>query len=203
MSIHKNGILGDFTGRCGNTIFYKVGDQVRGRTVAGRFHDAQTPKQLAQRMKMKMVVQFLKGWKHFIRRSYTIDQTETYANCRARTRIMKEAIEGVYPDLKLNYSKIPMSQETITGIESLDLERNDGAITLRIKANYDEVPLGVYAIVIAQVGKHHHQFAPQNILDNEMVFTWDLIKKKEPDSHFWIMLYDPIKNHYYGSVYRS
>ena len=93
------GILGPFSGKVGEVI----GSSWHGipyiKSRPAVFHDAKSPAQLAQRMRMQVAHQFVKSIKNIITIGYRYVAGEQIPYNKAVSYIVKNAIVGEYPDM--------------------------------------------------------------------------------------------------------
>ena len=160
MAIIKNGILGGVTGKVGNV----VGASNRGvnylRSVPTSFSDAKSPKQVSNRMKMKVCVSFLSKAKSFIRLGFRGWSKNGSAYNAAFSYNYGVALQGEYPDISLDYSKVMLSKGSLTslygtsavalGADSLKLSWNDNTGEGSAKSG-DTVMALVYAPELDEV----------------------------------------------------
>lgn len=105
MAILKNGPNGGFTGKVGNVVGY----QWKGKDVIRalpRFPaKKRTPAQLANQLKMTLTQRFLQRITPFIRMGFRheAEQRRMSAFNVAMSYNKKQAITGVYPDLRFDY----------------------------------------------------------------------------------------------------
>ncbi|HLN52520.1 MAG TPA: DUF6266 family protein [Lentimicrobium sp.] len=104
-----NGIHGPFKGRVGNVIgtFWK-GMSVMKVNPANHT-DANTGMQQQQRARIKLLSVFMKEFKSLYTLGFTAVDPKTTAFNNAVKYNFEEIIEGVYPDLNINLSKIRLS----------------------------------------------------------------------------------------------
>ncbi len=137
MATYNQGILGAFSGKVGTVI----GTTWKGRHImkarATSYHNANTPLQLAQRMRFSLMMQFLKNVKPQIDLGFApSSQSMSPFNVAMRDNL-NEAVTGSYPDIEIDFSKISLSRGSRTGLTDMSaLSAAPGSITL----SWDEVP---------------------------------------------------------------
>ncbi|MFW6020432.1 MAG: DUF6266 family protein [Bacteroidales bacterium] len=114
MARANKGLLGGLSGRISNLVAgsWKGINYIRSRPSA--FHDPKTKAQIQQRNRFKLVLEFIRPVKDFIKlsfRQYAINMTEYN---KAMSWNMKNAIAGVPPDLHLDYSVVLLSHGDLT-----------------------------------------------------------------------------------------
>ena len=126
MARFKDSILGGLSGKIGPIVTYvRNGTQVvRSLPIS---NDPKTEKQLAHRMKFKLVNQGLSPLNSAIKQGYR-NERDAY-----RTLVGKayhEAIAGEYPDFRLDYSKIKIAVGKLQLPANIRMEKGDGEHTV-------------------------------------------------------------------------
>lgn len=109
MAILKNGINGGFSGKVGTV----VGTSWRGLEIIRSLPKKPTKfsdKQLANQMRMKLVQLFLKKMIEIVRIGFKDDSILPTAFNSAMSYNKKNAITGEYPDLRIDFEKVRISQ---------------------------------------------------------------------------------------------
>ena len=111
----KEGFLGAFQGVLGTGEGYIRKGVPMVRAKKRKSKKKATPKQLAQRQKMKVVNDFIKTMTPFVATGFElIAQNETFtANNAAKSYQMLYALEGEYPDISINYSAAVLTKGTL------------------------------------------------------------------------------------------
>ena len=123
------GILGPFSGKVGNVIgssWHGI-PYIKARPAV--FHDAKSPAQLAQRMRMQVAHQFVKSIKNVINIGYRYVAGEQIPYNKAVSYIVKNAVVGEYPDMGIAPEKVMMSQGNLMGAEGCTAIKEDEKIT--------------------------------------------------------------------------
>lgn len=111
------GILGPSSGKVGEVI----GSSWHGipyiKSRPAVFHDAKSPAQLAQRMRMQAAHGFVKSVKIYAEIGFRMVSGNQTPYNRAVSCIMKQAIVGEYPTLYIEPSKVVLSQGKLAGAE--------------------------------------------------------------------------------------
>ncbi len=89
------------------------------RTRPEKVNHPDTPAQLAQRMRFGLVQAFLKPVKPFIRAGFAAEAAGRSAYSAAMSYNLLHAVEGEYPDLRLNPAKALVSRGTLPGAEGV------------------------------------------------------------------------------------
>lgn len=114
------GILGPFSGKVGEVI----GSSWHGisyiKSQPAVFHDAKSPAQLAQWMRMQVAHQFVKSIKNVITIGHRYVAGEQIPYNKAVSYIIKNAIVGEYPDMGIAPNMVMVSQGNLMGAERTD-----------------------------------------------------------------------------------
>ena len=125
-----NGLFGGFHGRVGNLVGYTLKGKHVIRTI-GRSCKPLTPARKANCEKMKVVNEILKPSLHAIRAGFRLAVVGTDRNeyNEAVSYNKKNAIQGVYPNISLDYSKVLMSVGTLPVALNPGISQNGVEIT--------------------------------------------------------------------------
>ena len=114
MGTIKRGILGGVSGKIGNV----VGSSWKGidylKTLPSNVNDAKSDVQIANRSKFLTVVRFLQPLTEFIRIGFKSLAVKKTAFNAAVSYNYHEAVTGDYPDIVMDYSKVSVSQGSLT-----------------------------------------------------------------------------------------
>lgn len=107
MGIMKNGPHGPVYGKVGNLVTYRLLNKDVVRMV-GENNRAPSVKQLVCRQQMGVVISFLKPIVGFINVGFKVEasRASVYAHNMAVSYNKKFALQGVYPDISIDYSKV-------------------------------------------------------------------------------------------------
>lgn len=112
MATLHNGYFGNgWSGKMGNLVFYTLNGKSIVRKI-GKNTKPPTEKQLSNRMEMGLVMALLSSLTEFIRVSFnevSAGTTKSGYNM-AVSYNKKNAVSGVYPDIKIDYEKVMLSQ---------------------------------------------------------------------------------------------
>jgi hypothetical protein len=111
MGKFEDGIFGNFKGRIGNLVSYKL----RGKNVTRRIGITNKPptlKQLTVRQGIKVTADFLKPTLAFVNVGFelAVAGTDRHPHNEATAYNYKHALQGVYPNVSMDYSKVRLSQ---------------------------------------------------------------------------------------------
>jgi hypothetical protein len=154
------GALSGPSGKIGNLI----GSSWRGisylKARPEHYRDANTPKQQAARMRIKMLVPFLKACLPFIRIGFLgYSSTQMTSYNAATSYNLKNGITGEFPGVELNYPSLLLSRGSLPKAEDASVETLEpGKIYFRwgTKSDSPEASLNDTAMVLAyNPGKHY------------------------------------------------
>ncbi|WP_443945768.1 DUF6266 family protein [Pedobacter sp. AW1-32] len=120
----KNGIMGAFSGKVGSVVgvSYRNGNYLRSLPATTKTEP--TVKQLASRARFK----FFNAWRNPLSPFFAItfqNQTETFSAQNAAHFFNKGAVTGDYPDFKLDFQKIVISQGDLPPVLELKMEQSE------------------------------------------------------------------------------
>ncbi|NQX37458.1 hypothetical protein SAMN05421820_103558 [Pedobacter steynii] len=126
----RNGLFGGFHGKIGNLVGYTLKGKYVIRTI-GRTEKPLTPARKANCEKMKVVNEILKPSIHAIRAGFRLAVVGTDKNeyNEAVSYNKKNAIQGVYPNISLDYSKVLMSIGKLPVAVNPSISQNGTEIT--------------------------------------------------------------------------
>jgi hypothetical protein len=96
-------------GSLGNLVFYKMHGRNYVRTKPEQYRDKKSPAQLAQRQRLQTVISFLRPFKDVLRITFASGAVGRSAIQAAQSYNMRNALEGEYPDIKIDKSKVLLS----------------------------------------------------------------------------------------------
>jgi hypothetical protein len=115
MATINQGVMGGFSGTVGTVVGGKWNgkDYMRGRQTGHT--DAKSMAQLDQRARFKTVIQFLKPLKAFLNVGFKNHKAGLSAYNAASSYNLNHALAGVYPDYKIDYSKVKVCHGSLPG----------------------------------------------------------------------------------------
>lgn len=123
MGILRNGIAGNYSGKIGNLVFYvRNGKQVVRTT--GKMTKPPTEGQLKNRKELKVVIDFLKPIKEFINAGFALAAkgTTKIPHNLAVSHNKRYALQGIYPDVEMDYTKVLVTQGKIPDVSDCNVE---------------------------------------------------------------------------------
>ena len=125
-----NGLFGGFHGRVGNLVGYTLKGKHIIRTI-GRTEKPLTPARKANCEKMKVVNEILKPSIHAIRAGFRLAVVGTDRNeyNEAVSYNKKNALQGIYPNISLDYTKVLMSMGKLPVAVNPSISQNGVEIT--------------------------------------------------------------------------
>lgn len=113
----KQGLLGPVSGKVGNVI----GSSWRGihylRIVPANVNDPQTVPQLNQRSKFMVVLRFIQPLLTFLRVGFRSFGIRMSAYNAAMSYNLRNAVEGIFPDFHIDYTKALVSRGNLRDVE--------------------------------------------------------------------------------------
>jgi len=109
------GQIGNFNGKIGQVVLAKWRDVLVGRKVPVKSKKEGSGEQLDQRSKFALVTGFFKGLSGIINVGYQSQKTGMTPMNAAVKYHLGNAVTGVYPDYKLDYSKVLLSNANLIG----------------------------------------------------------------------------------------
>lgn len=125
-----NGLFGGFHGKIGNLVGYMLKGKYVIRTI-GKSKKPLTPARLANCEKMKVVNEILKPSIHAIRAGFRLAVAGTDKNeyNEAVSYNKKNALQGEYPNISLDYTKVLMSMGSLPVAVNPSISQNGERIT--------------------------------------------------------------------------
>ncbi|WP_313516717.1 DUF6266 family protein [Sphingobacterium sp.] len=161
MAIISNGILGSFSGKVGSV----VGGSWRGiqyiRSIPKKIKRVPTEKMLNQQAKFSLVMAFVNPLREFLKENYEDEKIRHMTSANLLTsHILRNAVQGNLPEIKLDYSKIIISKGTVEQIIELSASQTDSSILLKWASESKYlVPLSeveVRGVIYNEKKKHFH-----------------------------------------------
>ncbi|MCX2453696.1 DUF6266 family protein [Pedobacter sp. PLR] len=130
MATCKVGPFGHPTGKIGNVVFYMSRGQLICRS-AGK-PGKPSLKQKANRQEMSVTMELLKPMKDFINVSFKQESEGTLKNPHnlATSYNKKQALTGEYPNIKVDYAKVILSQGTLEMAADLKVSKSTDGLNL-------------------------------------------------------------------------
>ena len=134
MAIVTSGPMVGFSGSVGGFTYYILPD---GRTCVKRKNSKSsvppTPLQIANRADTAMVSKFMKSFKEFISVGYQLEAKKNHQNPHNMMvrYIRKHAIEGVYPNRKINIAKVLVTNGKLPSAAETSVTVNEQGLTFK------------------------------------------------------------------------
>lgn len=127
MAILRGGLFGNLSGKIGGLVFSTRNNQTEVRELPKKYEGPVTQTSLNLRAKWKLLMEFLILFIPFIRIGYPKQpkQRMTAFNL-AISENYRYIINGVYPNLEIDYSKVILSKGRLDGLSSLKIDQIDG-----------------------------------------------------------------------------
>jgi hypothetical protein len=130
MAILKTESNKGFIGRVGNTVTYVLNGQIVKRTIGKRTEKPSIP-QLSGRQKTTLIAKFLNPVKEYITVGFEFEAMQIRtknAHNIATSYNWLNAITGVYPDQKIDYSKVLLSRGKMAVTDDIDVKVVDNKL---------------------------------------------------------------------------
>jgi|SRR5690606_19985301 len=116
MAIYKDGLLGPYRGKIGPVVGSNWRNIDVSRSLPRKTNTPASEKQLAQRLKFKLAIDFLLGIKDVIKINSKGNAATSKTDLNAATKIIINKMEGVYPDFKIPYPEAVFSKGSLMNI---------------------------------------------------------------------------------------
>lgn len=137
MGRSKDALFGGFSGRLGNVVgCYRYGKYYL-RTLPERVNQPDTPAQLAQRMRFRLVQAYLSPFRGFLKFGFAAWAAGRSAYSAAMSYNLIHAIAGEYPDLAVDPQHVLLSRGTLPAAEGIALAVDNGKLQFSWTAQGD------------------------------------------------------------------
>lgn len=177
----KDPIFGGFSGRMGNVVGCLRHGKYYLRTLPEKVNQPDTPKQMAQRMRFRLVQEYLAPFSEFLRIGFGGFAAGRSAYSAALSYNLKQAVAGDYPDLTVDPARVLLSQGLLLAPQAPSLTVEDGRLRLGWQPVADGNP-GDSVITLAFCPALRHA-----------VWTFNTAKRK--DGVAWMELATGWQNH--------
>ncbi len=142
MGIFEKGALGPVSGSVGPVVFCTLNGQDVVKSKPTKSKKAPTLLQLAVRLKFAMSTEFLSLFSDLISIGFKQVNKKTSRMNSAVSKLITENITGVYPDFKIDYANVTLSNGKLEGAQNLVVESKvQRQVSLTWAANDDTDPL--------------------------------------------------------------
>jgi hypothetical protein len=125
MAILSKSAFGCPNGKIGNMVYYML----KGQPVCRLIGEQGEPsiKQLANYQAMKVTMSMVKHMKEFIASSFELEARGTVKNAHnlAVSYIKKQALQGEYPNISVDYSKVVLSYGKLPGARDFSISKTE------------------------------------------------------------------------------
>jgi hypothetical protein len=124
MGTLKNGMPGIFNGKIGNLVFYQLNGKQVMRTI-GKSTKPATDAQLGCRQQMQVINSFLKPIIEFVNSGFRLEAKGTTKGAYnlALAYNKKHALQGVYPNMEMDYALVLVTQGNLPCAINPSVER--------------------------------------------------------------------------------
>jgi len=132
----KENIFGGVSGRIGNVVSCQRYGKYYLRTLPAEVKHPDTERQLAQRMRFALIQELQQSIRKFLRVGFGAWADGRSAYNAAMSHNLKNALTGVYPDIRIDFPKVQVSKGTLAPAEITALQQNaSGSITINWQNN--------------------------------------------------------------------
>jgi hypothetical protein len=128
MAKSGDNMLSHSTGSIGNAVYYTMHGKNFVRSKPSKYTDRKSEGQLIQRTKMKAVTSFLTPFKDLIRITWAGEATGRAPYHAAKSELMRNALQGVYPDIQLNKEAALLSKGPLPLPEKVTVSLQEGGL---------------------------------------------------------------------------
>ncbi|MEX0773893.1 MAG: DUF6266 family protein [Balneolales bacterium] len=129
MAKFKDGIFGPASGSVSNLILSHRRGKPYLKSKPDKVHNPQTQKQMASRKKLSMMARLLGTFKPFIRAGFTELPDGLSSRDVAYSANSKRIFTGEYPDIKIDYAKVLVSEGSLEPANGAGVELNGPVLT--------------------------------------------------------------------------
>ena len=200
----KQSIFDAPVGKVGNVIIYSVNGQHYIRAKPGGYRDKKSDAQLAQRMKMKLITDFMKRFPKLFAKTFIADSAGGYPYHAAKSYNLKHGITGEYPNLQLKKEELLISKGPIPPAR----EVNAGIIEGKLSLTWDSSFVGVIELkndlVLFAVSTENHtcyHFSPVQRSEGQLLWEPEFPLPASGEVDVWIAFYRPFSQVVSDSIY--
>ena len=178
-------------GSIGKVVVYSMFGKTYMRSRPAEYNDCKSPAQLAQRQKMKVVTDFLKPFQDLIRTSFAGVAVGRAPYHEAKSYIMKHAVEGEYPDQRINISAVLLSMGSVMlpGYVDLTMQQDGILFTWDNATNRNNAKDSDTLVVITQDKKTKlvdYQFTGVKRYDGKFLWNKEGALESSDEMNIWI-----------------
>ena len=130
MAILSNSAFGHPNGKIGGMVYYML----KGQAVCRMIGEQGKPsiKQKANYQAMQVTMSLVKPMKEFIRNSFELEARGTVKNAHnlAVSYNKKQALQGEYPNISVDYSKVVLSYGELSGARDFSISKKETGLTV-------------------------------------------------------------------------
>lgn len=115
MAILEQGLIGTFTGKMGSLVISKWKNKYVGKSKPKASSKPASAIQLDYRSKFKLIGKFLRQFRSVISAGYQSSQIGRTNYNESMSYNLLNSISGIYPDYKLNYANVKLSEPGFEG----------------------------------------------------------------------------------------
>lgn len=126
MAILRGGLYGNISGKIGGLVFSTRNNQTEVRNLPKKYEGPVTEAALNVRARLKLLIEFLRLFTYFIRIGFPKKRKQRMTAFNvAFSENHRFIINGAYPHLEIDYSKVILSKGYLDGLGGLKIDRID------------------------------------------------------------------------------
>lgn len=178
-------------GSIGNVVVYTMHGKNFIRSKPTKYTDRKSEAQLSQRAKMQLVTNFMKPFKELIRKTYTAEAVGRAPYHAAKSEIMRNAVDGEYPDFEINKSAALLSKGPLPLPANISVKVQDGNLLFEWNNDTEAEKIqnkNTLVVILYDSKSEICKYQFTNVRRSEKSYRWDpgmdISKENLPD--IWI-----------------
>lgn len=196
MAIIKGGLFGNISGKIGGLVFATRNNQTEVKSLPKKYEGPVTEDALHTRAKFKLLMGFLRLFIFFINIGYPKPYKKRWSKFNvAFKENYDRVINGRYPNLEIDYSKVVFSKGYLAGLCGLEIDRVDRQL-FKLKWVFNPTARGcdcIYCFLYNATDKYGFKVEVDAIRsDNYLLFSLPE-KMIGKEIHLYVFLHSPTK----------
>ncbi len=192
----KNSFLKEGQGSIGGMVIYTVDGKTYARSRPEQYRDRKSVAQLAQRRRMRLVMEFLKPFKQLVRFTFPGDTGKRSGYFAAKSYNLRYGFKGEYPGIQIDYQAALLSRGPIPLPMGMQVTRHDAGLrlewdtTLSDGAGAPDDTLVVMAVLDLSYASDfqftgtkrqtaHYHWQTDLLLENREVHVWVAFRRSD------------------------
>lgn len=198
-------LLDGGSGKIANLVFYKMYGKSYVRSLPAHYRDAKSEKQLSQRQKMTLVLNFLRPFKNLLRISFKEEATKHSAFQAAQSYNLKNGITGQFPEQLINFTRALLSKGVVKLPETIKCQLQDDGLLFQWSNERIGHASDTAVVMACKQDFTSAIYKLSAIERKEQTFLWKTGMGTEDSMHVWIAFRDyrekGMSNSYYLGMY--